>query len=236
MSRRSLGQHYLVDQSAIAKLVGLAAVRRGERVLEIGTGRGAVTRELANVASSLEGYEIDEGNLRATKEAVGVHRLKLHLGDAFDERPKFDVLVASLPYSRSSSFVEWICQQRYDRAVVVLQEDFVRKVRARPGEREYRAISVIAQVSSEIDRLAGVPRSSFSPQPRVNSAVVMWRPRRLLGPREIAAVKRLFSLRRRQVSAAVSELGGEPPAGIGAKRVNALSPEQALALALEASI
>jgi 16S rRNA (adenine1518-N6/adenine1519-N6)-dimethyltransferase len=231
MTRKSLGQHYLVDESVITKLVSLANIRTGEKVLEIGTGQGAVTRELARVASSLEGYEIDEENLLATKEAVSGPRVKLHLGDAFENKPRFDVLVASLPYSRSSSFVEWISQQRYDRAVVILQEDFVRKAAAHPGERDYRAVSVIAQVSSDIAQMGRVPRSSFSPQPRVNSVIVAWRPRRRLQSREIAAIKRLFSLRRRQVGAAVAELGGQPPEGLGAKRVNSLSPEEALALA-----
>lgn len=236
MKRRSLGQHYLVDQSTISKLVTFAAIRRGEKVLEIGTGKGAVTRELAKAASWLEGYEIDEENLRATRDAVGEGRVGLHLGDAFEHRPSFDVLVASLPYSRSSTFAEWIGLQRYDRAVVVLQEDFVRKVTARPGDRDYRAVSVIAQVSSEIHQLGMVPRSSFSPQPRVNSVMVAWRPRRRLEPGEVAAVKRLFSLRRRQVSAAVAELGGKTPSGLGSMRVYALSPEQALSLALTAGV
>ena len=236
MRPRRLGQHYLVDQSVISKLVAFAAIRRGERVLEIGTGKGAVTRELANVATSLEGYEVDEGNLRETSETVRGSRVKLRLGDVFESKPKFDVLVASLPYSRSSSFVEWIAQQQYDRAVVVLQEDFVKKVTALPGQREYRAISVIAEVSSRITELERIPRDSFSPQPRVNSIIVAWRPRRRLKPWEIAAVRRLFSLRRRQVKAAVSQLGGSPPAGLGAMRVNALTPEQALSLALAALV
>ncbi len=236
MKPRRLGQHYLVDQSVISRLVAFAAIHRGERVLEIGTGKGAVTRELARVASSVEGYEIDEENLRETSETVRGMRVKLKLGDAFESKPRFDVLVASLPYSRSSSFVEWIAQQRYDRAVVVLQEDFVRKVTALPGQREYRAISVIAEVSSVVTELGRVPRDSFSPQPRVNSMIAAWRPRRRLKPWEIAAVKRLFSLRRRQVNAAVSELGGITPANLGTMRVNALTPEQALSLALAALV
>ena len=232
MSRRSLGQHYLVDASVVSNLVSLASIRSGERVLEIGTGKGVVTKELARAASSLEGYEIDRENLAATREAVDDPRVKLHLGDAFDKNPKFDVLVASLPYSRSSTFVEWMSRQDYDRAVVVLQEDFLRKVTALPGQRDYRAISVIAQVSSEVRQLARISRSSFSPEPRVNSVIAEWRPRRRLNQREITAIKRLFSLRRRQVGAAVAELGGQLPQGLGKTRVGALSPEQALALAL----
>lgn len=231
MKRRSLGQHYLIDNSVVARLVSVAGIRRGERVLEIGTGKGALTRELANVADRLEGYEIDEENLRATREAVGRGRARLHLGDVFGERPRFDVLVASLPYSRSSLFVDWISQLDYDRAVVLLQEDFVRKILAPPGHRDYRAVSVIAQASSDIRQVGSVPRSSFSPQPRVNSAVVTLRPEKKLSLREIRAVKKLFALRRRQVGAALAKLGGSVPSGLAERRVYTLHPKQALEIA-----
>jgi len=227
LKRQSLGQHYLTDPSVVLKLVSLAGIRRGERVLEIGTGRGVLTRELAKATDRLEGYEIDGENLRATKEAVG-GGARLHLGDVFKDKPRFDVLVASLPYSRSSSFVDWISQLDYDRAVVLLQEDFVRKLLAPPGQRGYRAVSVIAQASSEIREMEKVPRSSFSPQPRVNSVIVLLRPRRRLRPREVGAVKRLFALRRRQVGAAVARLGGSAPNALAERRVYALSPQQAL--------
>jgi hypothetical protein len=66
--------------------------------------------------------------------------------------------------------------------------------------------------------------------------IVAWRPRRRLKRWEITAVKRLFSLRRRQVNAAVSKLGGNPPADLGTMRVNALTPEQALSLAIAALV
>jgi len=231
MKKRSLGQHYLIDRSVVGRLVSLAGVRSGERVLEIGTGKGVLTKELAGVASQLEGYEVDEENLRATRAALSDGKVELHLADAFEERPEFDVLVASLPYSRSSSFVEWISQTRYDRAVVILQEDFVRKVMARPGQRDYRAVSAIAQASSEIQEVGQVPRNSFSPQPRVNSVVVRLKPKRRLAPHEILAVKRLFALRRRRVGAALAKLGGTAPEGLAKRRVYTLSPEQALELA-----
>lgn len=231
MKRRSLGQHYLIDSSVVRRLVSLAGLTDGERVLEIGTGKGVLTKELAKEASWLEGYEVDEENLRTTRTTVGNAKVKLHLADAFQERPSFDVLVASLPYSRSSAFVEWISQLRFDRAVVLLQEDFAKKVMARPGQRDYRAVSVIAQVSSYIRQVGRVPRSSFSPQPKVNSVMVTLRPRRRLTLQEIGAVKRLFALRRRQVGAVLTKLGGTPPEGLAKKRVFTLSPDQALELA-----
>jgi 16S rRNA (adenine1518-N6/adenine1519-N6)-dimethyltransferase len=202
--RRALGQHYLTDPAVTAAMLRLAAVGRDDRVLEIGTGRGALTRGLSGLSSRFEAFELDEDNYRATKE-LGLD-VTLHLGDAFAGPREFDVLVSSLPYSESSNFVEWLSQHRYQRAVVLLQRDFVDKLLARPGQDGYRAISVISQLSSEVTIELDVPRESFDPPPRVSSAVVVMRPRDLLSPDEIRLVKMLFSQRRRKLSGALKQL------------------------------
>jgi 16S rRNA (adenine1518-N6/adenine1519-N6)-dimethyltransferase len=230
MTRRSLGQHYLVDHSVVERLVVLARIAKGERVLEIGTGRGAVTKELCRVATDVEGYEIDEENFKATKKAVGSERLRLHLADAFRARPRFDVLVSSLPYSRSSSFIEWISGVPYGRAVVLLQEDFVRKIASPPGQRDYRAISVIAQSSSDLEVLERIPRSAFSPRPKVDTVIVSLKPKRRLSDAQIRGIKRLFGLRRRTVSAALGKSGANLSDALRSRRIYSLSPDEVLAL------
>ncbi len=234
MRRRRLGQHYLVDQDVVRKIVEVAAIQPYDRVLEIGTGRGALTRELVNVGKSFEGYEIDRSNYEETVAAVG-GEAKVHLGDAFNHMPEFDVLVASLPYSRSGSFIEWLCQVDYDRAVVLLQEEFVRKIQAGPGTRDYRAISVLAQISSEIRALGRVGRASFSPPPRVNSSLVSVAPKARVPKREILKIKRLFSLRRRRVSSALAKLGMVPRKEYGTRRVYSLVPDEVHQLCSAAS-
>jgi 16S rRNA (adenine1518-N6/adenine1519-N6)-dimethyltransferase len=181
------------------------------------------------LGASLEGYEVDGENLAATLENLGTAGAVVHLGDAFKEAPHFDVLVSSLPYSRSVTFVEWISQLEYDRALVLLQEDFVNKVLAAPGMREYRAVSAIAQVSSEFRVLKRVNRESFSPPPKVGSFLVRVKPRRRMTAAEISRVKRLFSLRRREVVSAVTELGMvRPKTDFGKRRVYSLTPEEVL--------
>ena len=225
MKRRRLGQHYLVDGKVIGRMIETAAIGRDERVLEIGTGRGELTKELVKLGRSFEGYEVDRGNHEATLAAVGRGGVGIHLGDAFEHRPRFDVLVASLPYSRSSAFIEWLAQLNYDRAVVLLQEDFVTKVMSKPGSRDYRAISALAQISLDMESIVRVGRDSFSPPPRVSSVVVAIRPRMRLAPGEIANVKRLFSLRRRTVDSALAELGMERKS-YGTRRVFSLLPEE----------
>lgn len=230
MKRRRLGQHYLVDADVVGRLASLADIRSGERVLEIGTGKGVLTEELCRVSSQFDGYEVDEENYRQTLGVVGNSGARIHLADVFEERPKFDVLVSSLPYSRSASFIEWISQLRYDRAVVLLQDDFVKKILSPPGSRDYRAVSVIAQASSEISVLDRVPRSAFSPEPKVNSVIVGMKPTRVLSALQVTGIKRLFALRRREVAAAAAKVGGRRSGGWSHRRVNSLSPDEALAL------
>ena len=200
--RRALGQHYLIDSSVTAAMVGLAGIGRDDRVLEIGTGRGELTRGLARLSGHFEAFELDRANYLATK-VLGLDSLRLHLGDAFSDSREFDVLVSSLPYSESSNFVEWLSGHRYKRAVVLLQRDFVDKLLAPPGADGYRAISVISQISSDVSPELDVVRESFDPPPKVSSAVVVIRPRHALSRDDIRLVKLLFSQRRRKLSGAL---------------------------------
>ncbi|MBI3841413.1 MAG: hypothetical protein HY297_05625 [Thaumarchaeota archaeon] len=226
MKRRRLGQHYLVDPEVVGMMVEASGVNSKEKVLEIGTGRGVLTRELVGLGSEFEGYEIDPENHRATIEALGRADARVHLGDAFREAPRFDVLVSSLPYSRSAKFVEWLSGLEYRRAVVLLQEDFVEKILAPPGSRDYRAVSALAQLSAQVKVLRRVNRASFSPPPRVSSVVVAFRPKVRVPKEEVRAIKRLFSLRRREVDSALGELGMAGAGGHGRKRVYSLTPEE----------
>ncbi len=206
-----LGQHYLTDSSVIKSMVGLAAIRPGERVLEIGTGRGALTRELVRQTVNLEGYEVDRKSCEGLRKELSMDSLVLHNEDAFKCSPTFDVLLSSLPYSESSNFVEWLSRRRYDRAVVLLQRDFARKITAPPGAPAYRAISVISQASARVEIISDISRMSFDPPPRVNSSLVMMRWKRTLSTEQTGMIKRIFSQKRRTVRAALRSLGLAAP-------------------------
>ncbi len=233
-----MGQHYLTDPAVVSSMINLAAIRQGERVLEIGTGRGALTKELMRLTANLEGYEIDRESYEWLRRELGGASLLLHNEDAFKSSPEFDVLLSSLPYSESSAFVEWLSRRRYDRAVVLLQRDFARKITAPPGSPAYRAISVISQASARVEIVSDVSRRSFDPPPRVNSSLVTMRWRRSLSPEQTAMIKRIFSQKRRTVRAALKSLGlVEPPSApepgentLLQCRVNSLRPESVLAM------
>lgn len=155
----------------------------------------------------------------------GTHA-RVELADAFKERPDFDVLVSSLPYSESAAFVKWLSGIGFRKAIVVLQEDFVRKITAPPGSRNYRGISALSQVCFDIRVLGRVPRAAFAPQPRVGSAIVLFSPKRQIKEAEVANVIRLFSLRRRLADSALAELGMKGAGSFGSRRVNSLRPHE----------
>ncbi len=206
--RKRLGQHYLVDRGVIEEVVRLVPVGRKQRTLEIGTGRGALTSELCRISTNLEAYEIDPDNYETTKQLTKEFpSVELKLADAFEQESRFDVVVSSLPYSESSRFIEWLVTKRYQKAIVILQEDFVKKIMAHPGQRNYRAISVITQCSSRIEIVRRVLRSSFEPPPNVNSVLIVIRPRLKLSRGAIVMIKKLFSVRRRKISGALKILG-----------------------------
>ena len=219
-------------------MIKLAAIRRDERVLEIGTGKGALTRELVGLTANLEGYEIDRDSYEGLKKELGGARLVLHNEDAFRSSPDFDVLLSSLPYSESSHFVEWLSRKKYDRAVVLLQRDFAAKITAPPGSTAYRAVSVISQASAQVEIVSDVGRLSFDPPPRVNSCLVAMKWRRTLTAEQTAMIKRIFSQKRRTVRAALKNLGLEPPTSAPEPdvslplqcRVYSLRPDSVLAM------
>jgi 16S rRNA (adenine1518-N6/adenine1519-N6)-dimethyltransferase len=236
--RRKLGQHYLVDQDIVQKIVSTAGVRKSEVVLEIGTGRGVLTSLLAQSCLRLEGYEVDPANVEETRRSVKADNLTLYQADAFKARPSFDVLVSSLPYSASAVFIDWLSQVAYDRAVVLLQEDFVQKIMAPAGSRNYRAVSVITQISSDVRLGERVGRSAFSPPPRVSSRIVTFRPRIRMQKQQVIMVKRLFALRRRTVGSALAKVGFGPTASTegSTRRVYHLTPTEVYQIASKLSV
>ncbi len=222
-------------------MLQLAAVRPGERVLEIGTGRGALTKELVRLTTNFEGYEIDRESCEGLRSELGEEAsssFELHNEDAFKASPVFDVLLSSLPYSESSSFVDWLSQRRYDRAVVLLQRDFAEKITAQSGSPAYRAVSVISQASAEVKVVCGVSRESFDPPPRVDSCLVTMRWKRTLTGEQTAMIKKIFSQKRRTVRAALRSLGlPAPPSALYPAensalqcRVKSLRPESVLSM------
>ena len=236
--RRRLGQHFLRSERAALELLDpLEDAKPHEVVAEIGTGRGALTRRLADGGSLVVSVELDRDLCAATAAVLGPGRpwnLELVCGDAYRIIRRFDYLISSPPYSESSDTVEWLASKDFRIASLVLQEDFVRKALSDPSDRRYGAISAFVQLAFRAELGSRVPSSAFSPPPKVDSRVVLLRPRVAMSEREarwvLSRLRALFSHRKNALSRLCRELGCGwiQEENI---RVRELAPKEALAVA-----
>ena len=126
----------------------------------------------------------------------------LHM-DGFNENLTipFDVFFSSLPYYESRNAVTWLCQRNFRRGIILLQREFVEKLLSNPGEKNYRAISILSQYRFSINKLLDVPRTSFSPSPKVDSVLIEMCPRTSpLTNKVIKDIQFLLSFRKKTTS------------------------------------
>ena len=187
-SRVRWGQCFLVDGEAALRIVEWAGVG-GLPVVEIGPGRGALTGLLRTRVSSLTLIEIDPHLTKQLRELYqddsGVTVIE---GDALRVdwstvvAPGFTV-VANLPYESGTAIVASLLRRRelLREMVVMLQKEVVARLAATPGGKVYGALSVIIQMTNDVERGLIVAPRSFRPRPSVESQIVRIRP--LAAPR-----------------------------------------------------
>jgi 16S rRNA (adenine1518-N6/adenine1519-N6)-dimethyltransferase len=180
---RQLGQNFLVNRAAAGRIVQALAPRPGERVLEIGPGRGALTAALIEAAGRISAVEIDDRLCTALERRFGSECLLLYRQDIL----KFDlstlggdlVIAGNLPYSISKPIVMKLIGQRQEvgRAALMFQKEVADRLTAEVGSAAYCPLTVLTGQTYEVKKLFNLPPSSFRPQPRVTSTVTSWRPR-----------------------------------------------------------
>ena len=200
---RSLGQHFLVDGNMVKKIIALSKLDSNDVVYEVGSGDGILTNELCKISKFVHSFEIDPYLYYNCKSKLPYGNLNLHNLDGFNNiiSVRFDVFFSSLPYNESRHAFSWLCQKDFKKGILLLQREFVEKLVSPPGDKNYRAISIISQYRFYIRVLLDVPRSSFAPQPRVNSVLIEISPRRPpLSKKIIDDVQFLLSFRKKNIS------------------------------------
>ncbi len=182
MSRARLGQHFLIRGRTLERIAAAACPSSEPLVVEIGPGKGALTRHLLRRCARLIAIEIDPvlaAELRARFAAEPkleiVHADALQL-DWAQWGPA--VVAGNLPYYAATPILEQTWRRpAVRRAVYLIQKEVASRVTARPGSRDYGALSVEAQWLAEVDSLFDVPPEAFAPPPKVWSTVIRIRPR-----------------------------------------------------------
>jgi len=189
----------LVDRRILAKILSAAYIGKNEIVLEAGTGQGILTAELCKYAKQVISYEIDINLHRKVQEQLlsQFKNLRLLNADLFKTKGPhfFDVFVSNLPYSRSRDAIEWLSTQKFDRAILMVQEEFADKLAARPYSKNYRAISALAAHCFAIEKLFKVTRESFEPKPKVESSIIRIVPVNTITRGVVRNINLLFSRR-----------------------------------------
>ncbi len=176
---RTLGQNFVIDQNTIRKIVRVAGVSAGDRVIEIGPGLGSLTLGLMEVGAEVRAVEIDSRLLDALHEntngAVEVTNADaMTLDWATVTRGQRWAVVANLPYNVATPVVLRILDTapEIDRIVVMVQKEVAERLAAGPGTKAYGIPSVKVAYWATARLLGTVGAEVFHPQPRVTSALV----------------------------------------------------------------
>lgn len=198
-----LGQNFITDPKLLRKIIGLSKITLDDVVYEIGSGRGSLTYELCKVSKSVHSFELDSLLYDYCKENLHFKNLDMVNGDGLNEKLSisFDVFVSNLPYYESRRAISWLCQKNFKKGIIMLQREFVNKLLSKPGDKNYRAISVLCQHRFSIRILMDIPRTSFNPIPEVDSQLIELCPKNLpLDKHTIDNIQFLFSFRKKTVS------------------------------------
>jgi 16S rRNA (adenine1518-N6/adenine1519-N6)-dimethyltransferase len=185
--RHALGQHFLASPAVLRRIVGAIGPGPGDLIVEVGAGRGALTAALAGKAGRIIAVEKDgrlvpglEATMPANVEVIHDDILKLDLRGILAKAgaPRMR-LVGNIPYSISSPLLFRVLDEReiLSDCVFLLQKEVAERVTAGPGTKSYAPIGVLLQNEFEARIAFTVAPGSFSPPPKVHSALLTLRRR-----------------------------------------------------------
>lgn len=237
--RKALGQHFLSDPHILARIADALELHPDENVIEIGAGRGALTKELAKRARNTYAIELDRVLAdRLREKFAGEARVHILQGDAlrmdlFGIVKSHYALAGNIPYYITTPLLfHALKRPRPSRAVFLVQREVAERMTAKAGTRAYGALSVNLQAVAKPEMLFRVAPGSFQPPPTVESAVVRIRPRPdpVVPPEREEALRAfviaVFGMRRKQMRRVLREISGLDAASAAALlSARAIDPE-----------
>ena len=186
---KKFGQNFLIDSNIIEKIVNVAEIDNNTAVLEIGPGVGTLTQRLAQRANKLYAAEIEYklnpilndtlsgfNNVKVLNQDI----LKISIKNLFEtEFPDMDVkVVANLPYYITTPIIMGLLEEQLNlkSIVIMIQKEVALRIVAKPGTKEYGALSVAVQYFTEPEIAFNVSANCFTPQPKVDSVVIKLNP------------------------------------------------------------
>ncbi|MGC6483330.1 MAG: 16S rRNA (adenine(1518)-N(6)/adenine(1519)-N(6))-dimethyltransferase RsmA [Synechococcus sp.] len=186
-ARKRFGQHWLRDERVLDQILEASDLQGGDRVLEVGPGRGALTeRLLASPAAAVHAIELDRDLVAGLRQRFAADpRFSLREGDVLEgpltlpDEGLATKVVANIPYNITGPLMERLIGRLdrpvdppYQRLVLLVQKEVAERIRARPGHSSFSALSVRMQLLAHCRMVCPVPPRCFQPPPKVQSEVI----------------------------------------------------------------
>jgi len=210
--RQPRGQNFLVDTNIARQIVDAAGITAGDKVLEIGPGKGVLTALIAGSARQFKAIEIDVKLFENLKSKLaGSLNTEIILSDflkyPFSNEQGPLKIVSNLPYNVSTPIIEKIIPEpNWELAIVMVQKEVGDRLAASPNNKQYGAFTVICGHYARFEKLFAVGPECFSPAPKVDSVVLKITNLRTekLAPGFVGFIKSSFSQRRKTILNCVS--------------------------------
>ena len=215
--KKSLGQHFLKDETIINKIVEALHEHPFNNLLEVGPGTGALTKHLVNLPGiHFKAVELDDEKVvyleklfPSIKDKI-IHQSFLDIDKPFEE--PFTV-IGNFPYNISTQILFKVLDWKDDVPVVIgmFQKEVAERAASGPGNKVYGVLSALVQAYYDVEYLFDVPPTSFNPPPKINSGVIrLTRRKEVLKVRSDRSywvlVKTAFNQRRKTLRNAVKSL------------------------------
>ncbi len=178
---KNLGQNYLIDKNKRDQIINFGNIDKNDVVLEIGTGIGTLTIELAKRAGKVIAIEQDPNIAKILTERLKkekIDNVDLINDDALNvDFPKFNKIVSNLPYQISSPITFKFLNYDFDLAILMYQKEFARRMNGSVGTKDYSRLSAMLYFKCDVENLTDVSSESFIPKPKVDSTVVKLTPK-----------------------------------------------------------
>ena len=219
---KKLGQNFLIDEQVVRNIVAAAELGEKDLVLEVGPGIGTLTQGLAESGAEVVAVELDKRLLPVLSTTLqGYDNVTVINNDILQAdigeltgNAEFKVC-ANLPYYITTPIIFALLEKKLpmERLVAMVQKEVAERMAAKPGGKDYGALSVAIQYYTEPEIAFIVPPSSFIPAPSVDSAVIVCK-KRTVPPVQVEdeqlffrVVKAAFSLRRKMLNNSLKNMG-----------------------------
>ena len=175
--RKRFGQNFLVDHRIINQIISTISPKNDDSIIEIGPGKGAITFPIIEHLDHLSVIEIDR-DLVSMLKSKEQEKLTIYQADAltfdFSQIPNKLRVIGNLPYNISSPLLFHLLDYRKQiiDMTFMLQKEVVDRIVAPPGNKTYGRLSVMMQAFYEVELMFVVPKESFEPQPKIESAIL----------------------------------------------------------------